>query len=342
VAVLYLQSNVDLTLANTLRLPCNAEHYAAPSTLSALRAVLAHAQAQGWPVTLLGGGSNVLLPEQLPGLVLRPALNQWWLNHGQGAQKGDVLAHVGAGVNWHRFVMATAARGLWGVENLALIPGSCGAAPVQNIGAYGVELDDTLQAVQVMEIATGRCFWLSAQACAFGYRDSIFKGELADSVVITQLVMRLSRMPAPQLHYGDLAARLSATPTPLEVADAVCAIRREKLPDPEVLANAGSFFKNPLVSDQQAAQLLRHYPTMPHFPQGGGQTKLAAGWLIDQCGLKGIQKGAFGVHQHQALVLVHFGGGDRRGLMKTADFIVAQVEERFGVTLAPEPRVVNP
>ncbi|MGQ7260171.1 UDP-N-acetylmuramate dehydrogenase [Vreelandella sp. V005] len=339
---MHLQSNVDLTLANTLRLPCNAEHYAAPSTLSALRAVLAHAHAQGWPVTLLGGGSNVLLPEQLPGLVLRPALNQWWLNHGQVAQQGDVFAHVGAGVNWHRFVMATAARRLWGVENLALIPGSCGAAPVQNIGAYGVELADTLQAVQVMELGTGHCYWLSAQACAFSYRDSIFKGELADSVVITQLVMRLSRVPAPQLHYGDLAARLSATPTPLEVADAVCAIRREKLPDPEVLANAGSFFKNPLVSNEQAAQLLRYYPAMPHFPQGEGQTKLAAGWLIDQCGLKGMQQGAFGVHQHQALVLVHFGGGDRRGLMKTADFIVAQVEERFGVKLEPEPRVVNP
>ncbi len=341
-AFLPYQTNVDLTLANTLRLPCNAEYYAAPSTLSALRAVLANAHTQGWPVTLLGGGSNVLLPEQLPGLVLRPALNQWWLSHGQSAQGGEVFAHVGAGVNWHRFVMAMAARGLWGVENLALIPGSCGAAPVQNIGAYGVELADTLQAVQVMELASGRCYWLSAQACAFGYRDSLFKGELAGSVVITQLVMRLSRVAAAQLHYGDLAARLPTTPTPLEVAEAVCAIRREKLPDPEVLANAGSFFKNPLVSDQQAAQLLHHYPTMPHFPQGEGQTKLAAGWLIDQCGLKGIQKGAFGVHQHQALVLVHFGGGDRRGLLNTADFIVAQVEERFGVTLEPEPRVVNP
>ncbi|CEP36585.1 MULTISPECIES: UDP-N-acetylmuramate dehydrogenase [Halomonadaceae] len=333
-------SNVDLSAANTLRLPCQAERFAAPTTLTALRQTLAEACRKGWPVTLLGGGSNVLLPETLPGLVVRPALQQYWLSQ----RPGDVLAHVGAGVNWHTLVMTTAARGLWGIENLALIPGSCGAAPVQNIGAYGVELADTLQAVQVMELATGQVDWLSSQQCAFGYRDSLFKGELAGSVVITQLVLRLSRTPAPRLGYGDLAARLanSLTPTPLAVAEAVCAIRREKLPDPQVLANAGSFFKNPLVSHQWAAQLLKEHPSMPHFPQEGGQTKLAAGWLIDQCGLKGMRDGAFGVHQHQALVLVHFGGGDRQGLMKTADYIAAQVEARFGLRLEPEPRLVNP
>lgn len=337
-------SSVDLSSANTLRLPCQAARFAAPNTLSALRAALATAHRHGWPVTLLGGGSNVLLPAILPGLVVQPALRQWWLSHHQG----HVLAHVGAGVNWHRLVMATAARGLWGIENLALIPGSCGAAPVQNIGAYGVELADTLQAVQVMELATGRIEWLDAQRCAFGYRESIFKGALAGRVVITQLVLRLSRTPAPRLGYGDLAMRLagSATstpsPTPLAVAEAVCAIRREKLPDPDELANAGSFFKNPLVSDGQAAQLLQQYPAMPHFPQQGGGTKLAAGWLIDQCGLKGMRDGAFGVHQHQALVLVHFGGGDRQGLMEIADYIADQVEARFGVRLDPEPRMINP
>ncbi|MBT2787538.1 MULTISPECIES: UDP-N-acetylmuramate dehydrogenase [unclassified Halomonas] len=331
-------SNVDLSAANTLRLPCQAERFAAPTTLTALRQTLAQACRKGWPVTLLGGGSNVLLPEKLPGLVVRPALQQFWLSQHQG----DVLAHVGAGVSWHTLVMTTAARGLWGIENLALIPGSCGAAPVQNIGAYGVELADTLQAVQVMELATGRVDWLNAQQCTFGYRDSIFKGELAGSVVITRLVLRLSRTPAPRLGYGDLAARLVGSLTPLAVAEAVCAIRREKLPDPQVLANAGSFFKNPLVTDAQAVELLHQYPAMPHFPQQGGQTKLAAGWLIDQCGLKGMRDGAFGVHQHQALVLVHFGGGDRQGLMKTASYIADQVEAHFGIRLEPEPRLVNP
>lgn len=333
-----IDRGVELTSANTLKLPCRAEYFVAPSTLSALRATLAHARHKGWPVTLLGGGSNVLLPEKLPGLVVRPALQQWWLTR----QQGSVYAHVGAGVNWHDLVMATVQRGLWGIENLALIPGCCGAAPVQNIGAYGVELADTLQAVQVMEFATGHTYWLSAKECAFGYRDSVFKGALANKVVITQLVLRLSRQPTPRLNYGDLAARLPQPPTPLEVAEAVCAIRREKLPDPQVLANAGSFFKNPLVSDQWVAQLLKIYPIMPHFPQQEGQTKLAAGWLIDQCGLKGMRDGAFGVHQHQALVLVHFGGGDRQGLIKTASAIADKVEARFGVRLEPEPRLINP
>lgn len=337
VVALKLQVNVDLTHANTLRLPCQAAHFAAPTALAELRVVLAHAHQQNWPVTLLGGGSNVLLPEHLSGLAVRPALNQWWLVR----REGSVYAHVGAGVNWHALVMATAELGLWGIENLALIPGSCGAAPVQNIGAYGVELADTLEAVQVMELSTGRAYWLSAQECAFGYRDSIFKGPLNGSVVITQLVLRLSRHPAPKLNYGDLAARLSHTPTPLEVAKAVCVIRREKLPDPEVLANAGSYFKNPLIENEQAAQLLYAYPAMPHFPQADGRTKLAAGWLIDQCGLKGMRDGAFGVHQHQALVLVHFGGGNRQGLMKTARYIAAEVESRFGVRLEPEPRLIN-
>ncbi|MCL5424096.1 MAG: UDP-N-acetylmuramate dehydrogenase [Gammaproteobacteria bacterium] len=332
-----IDCNVDLTSANTLKLPCRAEYFATPGTLPALRATLALARQKGWPVTLLGGGSNVLLPDQLPGLVVRPALQQWWLTR----QQGSVYAHVGAGVNWHDLVMATAERGLWGIENLALIPGSCGAAPVQNIGAYGVELADILQSLQVMELATGDTYWLSAKECAFGYRDSVFKGALADKVVITQLVLRLSPQPTPRLDYGDLAARLPQAPTPLEVAEAVCSIRREKLPDPQVLANAGSFFKNPLVTDQSVAQLLKIYPAMPHFPQGKGQTKLAAGWLIDQCGLKGMRDGAFGVHQHQALVLVHFGGGDRHGLMKTASAIADQVEARFGVRLEPEPRLIN-
>lgn len=334
---LSIASHVDLTAANTLRLPCQAEHFATPITLSALYNTLTHARNQEWPITLLGGGSNVLLPDQLPGLVVRPAMNQWWLTQ----QQGHVFAHVGAGVNWHALVMATAKQGLWGIENLALIPGSCGAAPVQNIGAYGVELADTLQAVQIMELATGRVDWLDAGQCVFGYRDSIFKGELASSVVITQLVLRLSRTPAPQLGYGDLAARLASSPTPLAVAEAVCAIRREKLPDPQTLANAGSFFKNPLVDGERVAQLMRQYPGMPNFPQAGGQTKLAAGWLIDQCGLKGMRDGAFGVHQHQALVLVHYGGGDRHDLMKTANYIAAQVESRFGLRLAPEPRLIN-
>lgn len=327
---------VDLSTANTLRLPCQAARYAAPASLSHLQDVLAEAREHHWPVTLLGGGSNVLLPPQLDGIAIRPAFRHWWLE----SDKESVIAYVGAGVHWHSLVMALAARGLWGIENLALIPGDCGAAPVQNIGAYGVELSDVLKAVQIVELATGDMRWLSVDECQFGYRDSLFKQALAGSVVITQLALRLSVIPKPVLGYGDLAARVSGSPTALEIAQAVCAIRQEKLPDPAQLANAGSFFKNPLVSGDQAKRLLEEYPGIPHFPQLNGQTKLAAGWLIDQCGLKGHREGAFGVHDRQALVLVHFGGGDRPGLLRFADTIAQAVWNRFAVTLEPEPRMV--
>lgn len=327
---------MDLTHANTLRLPSCAERFAAPKTLHHLQSVLRQAASQQWPVTLLGGGSNVLLPPRIAGIVVCPALKQWWLE----LQKGEVIAYVGAGVNWHSLVMALASRGLWGVENLALIPGSCGAAPVQNIGAYGVELKDVLLGVQTLDIASGCVRWLSVAECQLGYRDSVFKHRLANRVVITQLAIRLSRQPSPKLDYGDLAARLPSMPTPLAVAKAVCAVRHAKLPDPNVLANAGSFFKNPLVSQAHAKQLLQQNPAMPHFLQPDGKIKLAAGWLIDQCGLKGWREGSFGVHAQQALVLVHFGGGDRAGLLQFAERVANAVSVRFGIALEPEPRLL--
>ncbi|MDN6179601.1 MAG: UDP-N-acetylmuramate dehydrogenase [Halomonas subglaciescola] len=327
----------DLTHRNTLRLPSRAQFFAAPTTLSTLRDCLMLARREGVPVTLLGGGSNVLLPPALGGVAVRPALGQWWLERNGKRTR----AYVGAGVSWHALVMALSARGLWGVENLALIPGDCGAAPVQNIGAYGVELADTLSAVQVMSLADGKARWLSRRACRFGYRDSVFKRELAGSVVIIRLALELSFAPQPVLGYGDLAARVGHAPTALEVAQTVSAIRREKLPDPQRLPNAGSFFKNPVVDEAAARRLLQRYPEMPHFAQASGGVKLAAGWLIDRCGLKGQRFGAFGVHQRQALVLVHFGGGDRTGLKHAAGQVAGAVRERFGVALEVEPRTIS-
>ncbi|WP_075879175.1 UDP-N-acetylmuramate dehydrogenase [Vreelandella massiliensis] len=328
------QRDVDLSGANTLRLPAVASRFAAPKTHDALAACVRDARERGLSLHLLGGGSNVLLPARLSGAVIRPRLNQWWLH----AHHDGVMAYVGAGVNWHSLVMALAKRELWGVENLALIPGDCGAAPVQNIGAYGVELADVLDGVQVMSRDDETLRWLSRDACAFGYRDSVFKRALAGKVIITQLALRLSRTPRPVLGYGDLASRVSKRPSSLEIAQRVCDIRRQKLPDPAQLANAGSFFKNPLVSAQKAAQLLTLHPDMPHFAQADGRYKVAAGWLIDQCGLKGARFGAFGVHAHQALVLVHFGSGDRDELLQVAEQIATTVQARFGVALEIEPR----
>ncbi|MGM0537084.1 MAG: UDP-N-acetylmuramate dehydrogenase [Pseudomonadota bacterium] len=333
-----LRARHDLSRSNTLGLPCQAERFAAPAGLDELLAALELAHRNGWSLTLLGGGSNLILPEWLPGLVVHPAMATWWIEE----LGSDVLVHAEAAVAWHELVMAMAARGLWGIENLALIPGHCGAAPIQNIGAYGVELSDVIEAVHLVHLDDGREAVLAPEACAFGYRDSIFKGALEGRVVITRLVLRLSRLPRPRLGYGDLADRLGAEPSALEVAEAVCAIRRDKLPDPAVLGNAGSFFKNPVVTASLARKLVEAHPAMPHFPQPDGRVKLAAGWLIDQCGLKGWRQGHFGVHERQALVLVHFGGGSAEELLDVAGRVAETVHERFGVTLEREPRLAVP
>jgi UDP-N-acetylmuramate dehydrogenase len=332
-----LFSEHDLSRANTLGLPCVAERFAAPRSVDELRDVLQRAADRGWPLLVLGGGSNLILPPRLTGLVVQPALTHWWLEE---ADDG-VLVHAEAGVNWHALVMALAGRGLWGIENLALIPGHCGAAPIQNIGAYGVELCEVLEAIHLRYLDDGHEAVLSPQECAFGYRDSLFKGELEGRVVITRLVLRLSRTPRPRLDYGDLARRVGAAPTPLQVAEAVCAVRREKLPDPATLGNAGSFFKNPLVGCEVADRLLADHPELPCFPQAGDRVKLAAGWLIERCGLKGWRAGHFGVHDRQALVLVHFGGGSAGELLAFADQVANRVAERFGIMLEPEPRLAG-
>lgn len=324
----------DLSGFNTLGLPCRAERFVAPSSAAQLTEALALAEFERRAPLLLGGGSNVILPASLSGLVIQPAMSDWWLE-----ERGtEVLAHVDAGVVWHDLVMALARRGLWGVENLALIPGHCGAAPIQNIGAYGVELHEVLEAVRVISLEDGRETTMTPDECAFGYRDSIFKRELAGRVAITGLVLRLSRHAEPRLAYGDLSRRVSAHPSPLEVAEAVSAVRREKLPDPARLGNAGSFFKNPVVSLGHAEALRAEYPDMPQFSQAAG-VKLAAGWLIDRCGLKGWRRGHFGVHDRQALVLVHHGGGSAGELLEMATEVAERVRDTFEVVLEREPRL---
>lgn len=333
-----MRRDVDLQQANTLGLPCRAERFLASDSLTEVRHALRQAAEYDWPLTVLGGGSNLVLRPVLPGLVLQPTFSDFRLEE---VGHDQVRAHVGAGMDWPRLVVALAERGLWGTENLALIPGHAGAAPIQNIGAYGVELANVLEEVHFLD-SEGRACRLHRDECAFGYRDSIFKHELENRVVITRLVLRLSRQPRPQLDYGDLASRIpKACPDALTVVDAVSAIRREKLPDPRQVGNAGSFFKNPVVDADKAQRLLAHYPQMPHFPLAGGQVKLAAGWLIDQCGLKGVRDGHVGVHDRQALVLVHHGGGSALELLALAERVAVSVEERFGVALEREPRLMG-
>ncbi|MEC9482577.1 MAG: UDP-N-acetylmuramate dehydrogenase [Halomonas sp.] len=333
-----IRHHVDLQRANTLGLPCRAERFVAADSLTVARDALRQAADNGWPLTVLGGGSNLILQPFLPGLTLQPVFNGVRF---EPLDQGEVRVQVEAGMSWHDLVVCVAERGLWGTENLALIPGNAGAAPIQNIGAYGVELADVLERVHLLHLDDGRECILERDECRFGYRDSIFKHELEDRVVVTRLVLRVSSRARPRLEYGDLGQRVGTSPSPGEVVAAVSAIRREKLPDPAETGNAGSFFKNPSVPAAQARELLEQFPEMPHFPQREGRVKLAAGWLIDQCGLKGLRSGHVGVHERQALVLVHYGGGSAGELLALAEQVAATVRARFGVSLEREPRLVG-
>ncbi len=246
-----------------------------------------------------------------------------------------------AGENWHAFVQWAIAQGLGGLENLSLIPSSVGAAPIQNIGAYGVEVKDYFFSLTAFDFHSGHMLTLDREACRFGYRDSIFKHTMRQHVVVLDVTFALPRRWQPQIGYAELAKELAAnhvtTPTSAQIAEAVMAIRRRKLPDPALLGNAGSFFKNPVVSEQEKNTLLATYPQLVSYVQPDGRYKLAAGWLIEQCGWKGKSLGAAGVYEKQALVIVNHGGATGREVVALAYAIQTDVKERFGVWLEPEP-----
>ncbi|MDP1789885.1 MAG: UDP-N-acetylmuramate dehydrogenase, partial [Methylibium sp.] len=254
------------------------------------------------------------------------------------------IVEAGAGENWHAFVGWTLEQGLPGLENLALIPGSVGAAPVQNIGAYGVELKDRFDSLDAIDLRTGAAITLDAAACRFGYRDSVFKQALAGRCLITRVRLRLPQPPTAVLGYLDLERRMADTgithPTPRQVFDWVCEIRRAKLPDPAVIGNAGSFFKNPVVTPEQCRDSIARDPAIVHYPMADGSFKLAAGWLIDACGWKGKSIGQAGVYEKQALVLVNRGQAIGGEIVTLAQAIQESVYGRFGIRLEPEPVVV--
>ena len=251
---------------------------------------------------------------------------------------------VQAGENWHAFVQWSLAQGLNGLENLSLIPGNVGAAPVQNIGAYGVELKDHLESVLVYDRETAQTQRLSAEQCQFAYRDSLFKRESGRRVILS-VIFKLPKQATLQLDYGHLHSYLAeqqiAQPTAQDVSRAVCAIRAEKLPDPQQLANAGSFFKNPVVSAAHAQQLQQTYPNIVSFAHDDGQVKLAAGWLIEEAGWKGVRQGDAGVHVKQALVLVNHGAATGQQILELAAQIQADIYQRFAVALEIEPNVIG-
>ncbi len=332
---LVISNDISLRALNTFGIDARARHYARITTTAQLAAILADPALAALPRLVLGGGSNLVLTGDFAGLVLHLATQGREVLPGDGEH---VLVRAQAGENWHAFVQWTLDQGLGGLENLSLIPGTLGAAPIQNIGAYGLETKDVFHSLTAFDPLSGATVTLDRAACRFGYRDSIFKQQPERGLIVLDVTFALPRAWQPNLRYTELANEVkSEQPTPREIADAVIAIRRRKLPDPAVIGNAGSFFKNPVVPAEQCAALLARFPALVHHRQEDGTEKLAAGWLIDQCGWKGRSLGAAGVYPKQALVLVNNGGATGADVVALARAIQADVREKYGVGLEAEP-----
>lgn len=334
-----IQQNYDLAPHTTFRLPARAAYYTELTDTNDLPELCRQPAFNSQRVCWLGGGSNILFMRDFPDLVVRIA------THGiRELDRYDdhVLIEAQAGENWHDFVQTTLRMGLNGLENLSLIPGTVGASPVQNIGAYGVEVKDRIHSVQCFDIKKQSFITLSNDECEFAYRDSLFKNAGKNRYVIVSVVFSLNHEFVPHIQYGDLAKVVAQkcgtrTPTAQDVADAVCQIRHSKLPDPTQLGNVGSFYKNPIVTAEHATHLQAAFTNMPTYPQADGNVKLAAGWLIEQCGLKGFAIGGAAVHDKQALVLVNQNHATADDVRTLSGHICAQVAEKFNVILQPEP-----
>lgn len=329
---------INLRDRNSFRVEQRAACLVEFETAEELRSLFAAGVPDRW--TVLAGGNNILFTRDYEGLLLTPVA--------RGIERleedaASVLLRVEAGVEWDDLVARAVDEGLWGIENLSLIPGKAGAAPVQNIGAYGCEVKDVIERVHCFDTETLRERVLERDACAFGYRDSIFKRELKGRAIITAIEVRLSRRPQPKLGYGDVEREVAARggATLHNIREAICAIRRAKLPDPAVTGNAGSFFKNPVVERATAERLLALHPDMPHYATADpGRVKLAAGWLIDRAGLKGYAEGRVGIHERQALVLVNRGGATGAEVIAFARRVQQRVAERFGVAIDTEVNIL--
>lgn len=333
--------NQSLLRFNTFGIRATARFLALVDSESELRQLLLSVTARNLPLVVLGGGSNVVLAGNVSGLVLVPRMKGIRLLE---QHPDHVLVECAAGENWHDFVFYCLSHHWFGIENLSLIPGTVGAAPVQNIGAYGVEVADYLDSVAAFSRTDGTMRWFKRSECAFGYRDSIFKQAEKDRWVITRVRFRLSRRPEIKAGYGDIQRHLQSMgkvhPQPSDVAQAVIAIRRSKLPDPAQIGNAGSFFKNPVVSAEIHHRLQQAFPSLVAFPQAEG-FKLAAGWLIEQAGWKGRVWGGAGVFAKQALVLINHDQATGAEVLSLAKAIRDDVFRLFGVHLEMEPEIIG-
>ncbi|MGP6426457.1 UDP-N-acetylmuramate dehydrogenase [Pseudomonas pharyngis] len=334
---LQIQPQVSLKPFNTFGVDVRAQLFAEAHSDADVREALAYASAHDVPLLVIGGGSNLLLTADIPALVLRMASRGIRVISDDGNR---VVIEAEAGEPWHPFVQHTLAQGFSGLENLSLIPGTVGAAPMQNIGAYGVEIKDVFGGLTALDRQTGELRDFSLEECNFAYRDSVFKQQPGRWLIL-RVRFVLDRVAHLHLEYGPVRQRLSEQgieqPTPTDVSRAICSIRSEKLPDPAVLGNAGSFFKNPLVSAAVVAQIKAQHPDLVAYAQPDGQMKLAAGWLIERAGWKGFREADAGVHKLQALVLVNYGAATGLQLLDLAQRIQKDISERFNVELEMEP-----
>ncbi|MDP0587899.1 MAG: UDP-N-acetylmuramate dehydrogenase [Candidatus Endonucleobacter bathymodioli] len=332
--------NIQLERLNSFGLKASALYYIEVTTLTELRESLAFAKQKGLEVMPLGGGSNVVFCGNLDLVVLKIAFMGMLV---LSRKDGLVLVESGAGECWHDFVLWSLFHKAYGLENLSLIPGSVGAAPIQNIGAYGVELKDCFYSLMAIDTISGEAVRLFAEDCMFAYRDSIFKTVFKDRYIITSVQFALDEKLQAKLHYGTLREMVEAKCgndflSADLISSVVCDIRRDRLPDSDILGSVGSFFKNPEVGLAKFEQLKRQYPDIVAFPRECDNWKLAAGWLIERAGLKGAREGMVGTHKTQALVLVNYGGASGADVMAFSEIIKQRVHEYFGIMLEQEPR----
>ena len=331
-----IQESIDLKPFNSLAISAIAQYFCGVENITQLKMALSFAKTNNLKITPIGGGSNLVLAGDIDGLVIHIDLKGVTA---EAISKTQVDIKFAAGENWHAMVGYCLENQWYGLENLALIPGNIGAAPIQNIGAYGVELCDFLQSVEVINLATAEVETLSARDCKFGYRTSVFKQSAKDRYIILSVTLRLSTVAQVNSEYPSLKVALASNqPTPEDIYQAVCKIRRDKLPDPAQIPSVGSFFKNPIIASEVANTFAIDYPELPIYPHTESTLKVSAAWLIEHCGFKGYRKGNVGVHHNQALVLVNYQGSGE-DILALADEIISKVLQKFSVRLELEPRV---
>jgi len=335
-----LQKNISLKTYNTFGINAKASFFANFSSVDDLITLLK--ERENRKLFILGGGSNILFTKNFDGLVLKNEIQGFKIIQ---ESENDVVVEVGAGMNWHAFVLKCLEMNFGGVENLSLIPGNVGASPMQNIGAYGVEIKDVFEYLDAVHIETGKVKRFSNKDCDFGYRESVFKTNAKGQYIICQVGYRLTKIHKLNTSYGAINMELEKqgvnNPSIKDVSNAVIAIRKSKLPDPKKIGNAGSFFKNPIVSIQTLQILKQKHPNIPNYPSGPETAKLAAGWLIEQAGWKGkTYDEKYGVHKNQALVLVNYGNADGDEILKLSNLIISDVYQKFNIELEREVNIL--